>query len=104
MPVALGNRSSYSIGMKGWARTGDGWALNLDGSDAAAGFSLPRLELHASPTGWQCVCHLPDGNSLRPPQARADSISSAKSAALREARSILGYGYAGALDALLAGG
>src|SRR5574342_999377 len=103
MPAALGDRSSYPCDMKGWARTRDGWALNLDGSDAAAGFSLPRLELHASPAGWQCVCHLPDGTSLRPPQARADPISSAKSAALREARSVLGSSYAGVLDALLAG-
>ena len=104
MPAALGDRSSYPFRMKGWTRTSDGWALNLDGSDAEAGFSLPRLELHASPAGWQCVCHLPDGTSLRPPQARADSISAAKGAALREARSILGYSYPGVLDALLAGG
>ena len=88
--------------MKGWARTGDGWALNLDGSDAAAGFSLPRLELHTSPAGWQCVCHLADGTSYRP-HGRAESTSSAKGAALREARSVLGSGYAGVLDELLAG-
>jgi hypothetical protein len=88
--------------MKGWARTGDGWALNLDGSDAAAGFSLPRLELHSSPTGWQCVCHLADGTSHRP-RGQAESTSSAKGAVLREARSLLGSGYAGVLDELLAG-
>jgi hypothetical protein len=89
--------------MKGWARTGDGWALNLDGSDAATGFSLPRLELHVSPAGWQSVCHLPDGTTHRP-RGGANSISSAKGTALREARSVLGSRYAGILDALLAGG
>ena len=89
--------------MKGWARTIDGWALNLDGSDAAAGFSLPRLELHTGPAGWQCVCHLADGTSHRP-RCSAESISAAKGAALREARSFLGAGYAGVVDALLAGG
>ena len=88
--------------MKGWARTRDGWALNLDGSDAAAGFSLPRLELHTSPAGWECVCHLADGTSHRP-RGRADSITAAKGAVLREARSVLGAGYAGVLDVLLEG-
>jgi len=88
--------------MKGWARTGDGWALNLDGSDAAAGLSLPRLELHASPTGWQCVCHLADGRSHRP-TCPMESTSAAKGAALREARSVLGSGYAGVLDELTGG-
>ncbi len=88
--------------MKGWARTGDGWAVNLDGSDAAAGFSLPRIELHASPAGWECVCHLADGRSHRP-RCRMESTSGAKGAALRESRSVLGAGYAGVLDGLLAG-
>lgn len=88
--------------MKGWARTEDGWALNLDGSDAAAGFSFPRLELHASPAGWQCVCHLADGTSCHP-RCPAESTSAAKRAALREARSVLGSAYAGVLDGLLAG-
>jgi hypothetical protein len=87
----------------GWARTGDGWALNLDGSDAAAGFSFPRLELHAGPAGWECVCHLANGTSHRP-DCRAESISAAKRTALREARSVVGSGYAGMLDGLLAGG
>lgn len=88
--------------MKGWARTGDGWALNLDGSDAAAGFSLPRLELHASPAGWQCVFHLADGTSHHP-RCPTDSIAAAKRAALRQARLVVGPGYE-ALDALPAGG
>ncbi len=89
--------------MTGWARTGDGWALNLDGSDSAAGFSLPRLELHASPAGWECVCHLADGTSRRP-RCSASSTSAAKRAALDEARSALGPSYVAVLDALLASG
>lgn len=87
--------------MTGWARTGDGWALNLDGSDSAAGFSLPRLEIHASSTGWECVCHLADGTSRRP-RCHANSTSAAKRAVLSEARSALGPGYVAVLDELLA--
>jgi len=44
-----------------WARTADGWALNLDGSDASTAFSLPRLEVHPSVRGWRSLCLLLDG-------------------------------------------
>jgi len=46
-----------------WGRTEYGWAVNLDGTDAASGFALPRVELRSSPRGWLCACHLPDGMS-----------------------------------------
>jgi len=82
-----------------WAKTGDGWALNLDGSDAAAGFSLPRLELHSSPKGWRYVCHLPDGTS-REQQGAVDSIAEAKRIAVEQARGMVDASYARALDEL----
>ena len=87
--------------MTGWARTSEGWALNLDGSDAAAQFSLPRLELRSSADGWQCLCLLADGRAreLRGP---VGSISAARRTTVEEARSVLGPEYAGVLDALLA--
>ena len=44
-----------------WARTADGWALNLDGSDASTAFSLPRLGVHPSVRGWRSLCLLLDG-------------------------------------------
>jgi hypothetical protein len=82
-----------------WAKTGDGWALNLDGTDAGAGFSLPRLELHSGSRGWTWVCHLPDGTS-RVQQGAADSIATAKRLAVEQARGMLGATYASALDGL----
>lgn len=87
--------------MTGWVRTGDGWALNVDGSDAAKRFSLPRLELHSSAQGWECLCLLADGRSHRTRGPRG-STSSAKRTTVEEARNVLGAEYAGVLDELLA--
>jgi len=83
-----------------WARTDDGWAFNVDGTDAAAGFSLPRLELHSSAQGWQCLCLLPDGRSHKA-CGPTGSIAAAKRTTVEEARAVLGAEYAGALGALL---
>jgi len=47
--------------MSGWAKIASGWAMNLDGSDAAAGFSLPRLEVHPTARGWRTLCLRQDG-------------------------------------------
>jgi hypothetical protein len=86
--------------MTGWARTGDGWALNVDGSDAATQFSLPRLELHSSAQGWQCLCLLAHGRSHQT-RGSTGSTSAAKRATVEEARVVLGAEYAGVLDELL---
>lgn len=86
--------------MIAWARTPDGWALNLDGTDAAAVFSLPRLELRSSPQGWVCGCLLPDATSTRSAEPVA-TVQAAKSAALLLARSALGPSHAAALRELL---
>lgn len=88
--------------MLNWAKTADGWAVNLDGTDAATGFSFPRLELHSSPSGWQCLCLLADGTAHRP-RAAVDSTPSAKRAVIEKARSVLGPPYAGVLDEMLGG-
>ena len=76
--------------MLAWARIPDGWALNLDGSDASRSFSLPRLELHAGPGGWTGVCHLPDGTSRPAAVGAAPTADAAKRAAVEEARRTLG--------------
>jgi hypothetical protein len=86
--------------MTGWARTADGWAFNVDGTDAAMGFSLPRLELHSSAQGWQCHCLLTDGRSHRT-RGPTGSIAAAKQTTIEEARTVLGAEYAGVLDELL---
>jgi hypothetical protein len=44
-----------------WRRISGGWAINLDGSDAARVFSLPRIEVRSSPQGWRSECFLADG-------------------------------------------
>jgi len=72
--------------MTTWKRISGGWALNLDGSDAAATFALPRLEVRASPQGWRSECLHADGRrgELAPPclggavMAMSDALANAK--------------------------
>ena len=85
--------------MPRWARIADGWAVNLDGSDAAAGVSFPRLELRAGAGGWECACLLPDGTTLRV-ASRAGSRHDAQRLLAARVRDVLGPEWKGALDAL----
>jgi hypothetical protein len=87
--------------MLAWSRIPDGWALNLDGSDASRSFSLPRLELHAGPGGWTAVCHLPDGTSRPASVGTPRTLLDAKRAAVDDARQALGPPWDDALGALL---
>lgn len=66
-----------------WSRTEQGWAVNLDGTDAARGFALPRVELRSSPRGWVCACHLPDGTSRLVPLGRPPGLAEAMRSALQ---------------------
>jgi hypothetical protein len=68
--------------VKGWARTSEGWALNLDGSDASGGITYPRLELRSSPRGWRSFWLLPDGTVREDACPTADDLVSAKARAL----------------------
>lgn len=88
--------------LTGWARIGDGWAFNLDRTDAAKAFSLPRLEIHPSPRGWSCRCLLLDGTSHEV-RGLAGSIFTAKRAAVGQAHEVLGAPHAGVLEELLEG-
>jgi hypothetical protein len=85
--------------MPRWARIADGWAVNLDGSDAAAGVSFPRLELRSGVGGWECACLLPDGTALRV-AARAGSRQEAQRLLAARVRDLLGREWTAALDAL----
>jgi hypothetical protein len=76
--------------MSGWARTTDGWAMNLDGSDGAQVFSLPRLELRSSSKGWRSLCFLADGSQREVAGGTADTLMAAKAAAVDQARGLLG--------------
>ena len=87
--------------MRSWARTDDGWAVNLDGTDAARQYSLPRLELHSGARGWTCECHLPDGTTRPLAIGAPEDLAAAKRAAVESALAVLGAGYEPALRPLL---
>lgn len=87
--------------MISWCRTGDGWAVNLDGTNAADQFSLPRIELHSSPQGWTGICHREDGTSLELHLTGATSAPEAKRAAAEKALHVVGARYEPELRALL---
>jgi hypothetical protein len=67
--------------MSGWAKIASGWAMNLDGSDAAAGFSLPRLEVHPTARGFRTVCLRQDGTRSEWPGRPGDTMHVARAAA-----------------------
>ncbi len=83
--------------MTAWARTTEGWALNLDGSDASLVFSLPRLEVRCSAKGWRSLCLSPDGTLRERQGGSTDSVIAAKAAALEQAGRMLGPEHAAAL-------
>lgn len=91
-----------SSGRVTWCRTRDGWAVNLDGTSAALVFALPRIELRASPRGWDCACHLANGTSLRVPIGHTPTIAAAMQAAGEGSVEALGPEYERELRALLA--
>jgi hypothetical protein len=75
--------------MSEWARTPAGWAMNLDGSNGALVFSLPRLELQSSATGWRSLCFLADGSRRELFGGSMDSLMAAKASAVERARGVL---------------
>jgi hypothetical protein len=83
-----------------WCKTPDGWAVNLDGTNASAVFSLPRIELISGPNGWTCVCHRQNGTFVKLPLGVGATAQAAKHAAA-EAMLALGTSYDAQLLALL---
>jgi hypothetical protein len=88
--------------MTAWVRTTDGWALNVDGSDASQVFSLPRLELRSSSRGWRSLCFLADGVQQEQPGGSEGSLMAAKAAAVAQAGRMLGPVHAASLLAITA--
>ena len=74
--------------------------MNLDGTNASAAFSLPRIELHSEPSGWTCVCHRQNGTSVKLPLGSGASAAAAKHTAA-EAMLALGMSHDAQLLALL---
>lgn len=86
--------------MTAWARTARGWAVNLDGSDAAVVFSLPRLEIRATAQGWRSLCLLADGTLREMAGGSMGGMHAARIAALEQAERMLGPAHAAALASL----
>lgn len=85
-----------------WSRMENGWAVNLDGTNAALTFTLPRIELRSSPRGWTCVCHLENGTSRLVPLGNATSTAAAKRAGIEGSlTAVVGTQYEPELRALL---
>ena len=85
-----------------WSRTENGWAVNLDGTDAASRFALPRLELRPSPRGWLCACHMTNGTSRLVPLRRPGGLGEAMREAIEGCLGALGSEREADLRALLA--
>ncbi len=84
-----------------WSRTQDGWAVNLDGTDAANRFSLPRVELRTSERGWVCACYLLDGTSRLVPLGRPAGLAEAMRLAIQGSLGAIGGEHEPDLRALL---
>jgi hypothetical protein len=87
--------------MLSWSRIEDGWAVNLDGTDAAREFTLPRIEIHSGPRGWTCACHLGNGTSRLVPLGHPTSSAAAMRAGIEGSLVAVGEQYAPALRGLL---
>jgi hypothetical protein len=75
--------------MTRWSRIADGWAVNLDGTDAALVFSLPRVEVHSSPRGWQSSCFLEDGRQTEWTPPYPGGVAATMADALAQAARLL---------------
>jgi hypothetical protein len=85
-----------------WSQTDDGWAVNLDGTNAGLQFTLPRIEIRSSSRGWFCACHLANGTSRLVPLQDAPSVTEAMRAGIEACLPAVGAEYHLALRELLA--
>jgi hypothetical protein len=72
-----------------WSRITGGWAVNLDGSDAALGFSLPRVEVRSTPSGFRSACFFADGRQTEWTQPYAGGAEATMQEALARAQRLL---------------
>ena len=87
--------------MVSWARTANGWAVNLDGTSAAAALTLPRIELHSGHLGWTGVCLLQNGTSRRIALGSSTNTAAAMRGAIEDGLLLLEPRYESDLRALL---
>jgi hypothetical protein len=72
-----------------WSRIEDGWALNLDGTNASLVFTLPRIEVRSSPGGWLSECLHANGTRSGGGAPYHGGVAAAKADALAHARRVL---------------
>ena len=84
-----------------WSQTDNGWAVNLDGTDAALRFTLPRIEIRSTPRGWTCTCHLGNGASYLVPLRDRPTVAEAMRAGIEGSLPAVGVEYGRDLRALL---
>ncbi|HET6439253.1 MAG TPA: hypothetical protein VFG59_14385 [Anaeromyxobacter sp.] len=84
-----------------WSQTESGWAVNLDGTNAALQFTLPRIEIRSTPRGWACTCHLGNGTSCLVPLRNAPTVAEAMRAGIEGSLPALGEEHQQELRALL---
>jgi len=75
--------------MTPWFRISDGWAANLDGTDASLAFSLPHVEVRSSAAGWTSECFFADGSRSVCAPAHPGSATAVMAAALAHARRLI---------------
>ncbi len=101
MARLAGVRDLRHIAMIFWSRTASGWAVNLDGSDAAREYTLPRLEITSSSRGWTCACHMPDGLTRVVRLPSPSGLAEAKRLAVEGSLGAFGGEYEAELRALM---
>jgi hypothetical protein len=84
-----------------WSRTEDGWAVNLDGTNAALRYTYPRIELRSGMLGWACACHLGAGSSRLVPLGGTSSVIAAMRAGIEGSMATIGVQYIPDLRRLL---
>lgn len=75
--------------------------MNLDGTNAALEFTLPRIEIRSSARGWACACHLANGTSRRVPLGNPPTAAAAMRAGMVASLSAVGAEYEAELRALI---
>lgn len=86
-----------------WSRIENGWAVNLDGTNAATEFTLPRIEIRSSTHGWTCACHLGNGMSRLVPLGNPSSAAAAMRAGMEASLDSVGAEFEPGIRALLEG-
>jgi len=77
-----------------WSRISDGWAINLDGTNATLAFTLPRIEVRSTSAGWQSECLHADGTRSSWGAPYHGGVAAVKATALAHAERLFASEYA----------